>query len=166
MPFFAWAPELYVGPSNWDVGGAESGDDYRPRVIVVEGYNRVTLSAPEDATWRHGSPDEWSSNAAGLGTSVLTHRGYIHEDYGSHHIKHKDALPLNALVAMFGYAPDTPPTEELPTEVEYVGLGDDLYVPSGYTHLYLGMHDGYEWSTNSNDDGPVVVTITPAKKVN
>lgn len=160
--FFAWAPDGYQGPQNWPIGGYESGDDYRPAVLDVTGYAEIELEASADVYWRHGASSDWRSNAGGIGGSIAyTDARYRSDINNAQHILQNDAIELNKLVGMFGGNYDNPPSEINPSHILPVGLAARLPIPAGATHMYLGMHDGYEWSTNFNeDDAPVVVEAT------
>ena len=151
--WFAWAPEGVPGPEGETVDA-----DYLPLEVDVAGIQAVRVTAvPTDEWWHHPGN---KSNAGGLSTT----RDLQNDDYRSDTYRSKkiDTLKakLNLLVGMLGPDPDTPPTSPV-SQIE-IGLGEDITIDNiADTRLYLGFHDGHEWSNNG---GSVNVSIEILKK--
>ncbi|ADB14966.1 hypothetical protein Psta_0271 [Pirellula staleyi DSM 6068] len=143
--WFAWAPEGVAGPD-----GETVNNTYRPIAIDIEGAVSLEITAnPADLWWHHPGN---SSNAGGLNDE----RGLENSAYRSATYQSENILPLtarlNELVSMQG-------TQDIPTsEViqERVGLGCVQNVGADMTRLFLGFHDGRQWTNNG---GLVRVTV-------
>jgi hypothetical protein len=149
-------------PNFWgDLGGANGG--ISPTAIDITSFGNL-ISITAEGAWSHESPPNWTG-PEGKGRPEVSG-----SQYGIFGVSLVEAQ-LNSLVAVF-LSNDVPdPSATL------VGLlsGDDMTTPelnqafvigsglggiqvaAGATRLYLGFHDGYEWSNNS---GSVTATIT------
>lgn len=146
--WFAWAPGGLIGPE-----GETTGSTYDPLAIDITNAVTVEITASPSDTWSHHPGN--TSNAAGLGTSIgLENPAYRSTNYNSERIVPR-TTNLNKLVAMQGF--DEPPTAEVLQEE--IGLSRVLNITNGHTRLFLGFHDGREW-TNNNGEVNIAITIT------
>ena len=134
-----------------------------PPYIDVCSWSTVSITAA--GLWTHTSspyPEDWSGPGGKVG-SEKTQEQY--DDLGISLL----TTGLDTLVGVF-LTDDPPDSEATPAELTTVtttpalqqafiiGAGlADITVPDGATRLFLGHHDGYEWS---NNQGEVEVTAT------
>ena len=160
--WFAWAPTGSAALKDPENEGLV--DAHRPiGVPVPPGSTSVTITAAASGTpdrrWRHDPAAGAASGPNGLngsdGTPVnikgLEVGGYQHANYGSDSITPL-TTHLNKLVAMV--EDNWGPTPQQPTPV---GASATIALTANSTRVFLGMHDGRQWSNNSGD---IVVTLT------
>ncbi len=147
--WFAWAGTVTNGPYG------ENGVGYTPIGLEpIEGATSVKLSA-YGGPWRHHPSTNNESGPNGLSaTRSLENQGYKSPTYNSDDIEPIDTN-LNKLLAMWEFN-QGPPTEQAPATQLAIGDGTTLTVPENASKLFLGFHDGYEWS---NNDGVVLVEV-------
>ncbi|PHS05081.1 MAG: hypothetical protein COA78_15695 [Blastopirellula sp.] len=148
--WFAWSPLGIAGPQGETVDGT-----YIPAEIDIEHAGVVTIEVEDDEELWSNRPEN-PVNADGRSRVLsLQVPAYQSSTYNSENIS---AISTNlcALVAMLG--PSSTPSS---TQTQkHIGLGPvTLTVGAGQTRLFLGFHDGQEWSNNT---GSQTVKITIA----
>jgi len=147
--WFSWALPSVLGPEG-------EGSDSQPGHIDVDGASMVQIAQRDSSQkWRHHPSSDRESNANGLdGTdgTPLDVRGLENPGYQSAAYNSEGILPittnLNKLVGIFEFG-NAIPTSENPTSQLEIGAGPtELTVPEGATKLFLGFHDGREWTNN------------------
>jgi len=139
----------------------------RPGFVNVTGLGPL-LDISASGMWTHG-PCCTETGPVGKGVAETTM-----DQYGIFGISLLTA-DLNMLIGVFlddsapvpGAEPAALSTEDgddmrspLLAQAFAIGAGlDNIMVPTGATRLFLGMHDGYEWTNNS---GRVAVRVEPA----
>ena len=115
---------------NYSIGGtATNGQDYQtiPGDVVIPAGSS-TAAIPIDPLYvgsTSGSTTVVLTLAAGLGYSIA------------------DPAPSDTVTIEDNSDPQAPPASEF-----YIGLGGTYAVPAGATTLYLGLHDGFDWTDN------------------
>jgi len=152
--WFAWAPRDYPTTAF-----GEESHLYCPVQLVVPqdaGLNGARISANSSHEWTHRmqSASTRSSDADGLDDTRPMERPDVYKVAAlrSDNISGSD-LELNRLVGMWGID-HTQACSEFS-----IGLGGGSFSFPGGTRprlLFLGFHDGFEWSNNS---GSVSVTV-------
>ncbi len=162
----------FAGRTNAELQSVVSGSIYGPgdyfgdlsdpatvpdEIDITTFGDRISISAT--GLWSHTpTPD---SGPEGKAATQLTNAPY--GIFGVNLLN----TNLNALVGVFlsdvaptaGSAP-TLGTNSAPglNQAFVIGAGlDEIFVPNDATRLYLGLHNGYEWTNNS---GSVTATIT------
>lgn len=162
--WFAWADPGFPG-----VEGESDTAAYRPYEVPAEkGATSVRITAATTAQdkWRHDPDPGRESGANGLnGTGGIPNdqRGLENPNYRREAELHSLYLQeltthLNKLVGVME-SNDSAPTSEnpynqLPIGASYLVEGDEF--PANATRLWLGFHDGREWS---NNQGSITVTV-------
>ncbi|MEI7686214.1 MAG: hypothetical protein WCL32_14415 [Planctomycetota bacterium] len=129
---------------------------------VTGGYRPTTLLVPQDATavrveanpadrWAHHPKTDRRSSAVGIpGAENLVALArpdiYKANRAGLHSaaIDGTVRLPFNALVAVLDRGPN------VATSVELVGLDHTFALNPTILRIFLGFHDNYEWSNNTD----------------
>ena len=115
---------------NYSIGGtATNGQDYQtiPGDVVIPAGSS-TAAIPIDPLYvgsTSGSTTVVLTLAAGLGYSIA------------------DPASSDTVTIEDNSDPQAPPASEF-----YIGLGGTYAVPAGATTLYLGLHDGFDWTDN------------------
>lgn len=143
--WFTWA----------DKSTAITGTPWEPDITP---YRPLLMSTPNDATsikvtrvsgtWAHDGPGGVHTDADGKTADPrpLERPDYKSANFNSLNINELTA-PLNKLVALFGE--DSPPANA----VSQLPVGNALAATSfgGMSRVFLGFHDGYEWSNNVDE---------------
>ena len=155
--WFAWETTI-SGPEG------EVGDDYAPHSIDLTDVESISISVGEDDLWAHhpsaDSPD-CASNANGRDREV----GLQNPDYQNYiGASYIDVLTtkLNTLIGMWQYGDGPPITEAQRTTPFRIGTSWSGVIPANATALFLGFHDGREWT---NNEGSVMVTYNRTRRV-
>ncbi len=152
--WFSWASDKQLGTADAPQGPFdEFAPDYRPvEINVPAGAAMLTVTA--NGTWSHKdarSGPDGIREAMSLKTPDYKSAGFR----GTAAIRDVKA-PLNALVGMWQIGNTVP--SEASSVVPFV-IGSeikDVKVPAGAQKLFLGFHDGQEWSDNT---GQVEATL-------
>ncbi len=156
---FAYAPTGYKGPASVGPNGvsdeAATGPEYRPiEVDIPVGATEVVVKST-GGEWRHGPNNAQAADANGL-TGQAKHSldgAYIDAVYNSENIENQ-SLYLDRLVGLFGDDSGFILTGGKAI-IQDIGKNETgankITIPNGATILFLGMHDGYEWSNNSGE---------------
>lgn len=134
------------------------------KVAIDAGFVNVSLHVNEPGEWWHVNADSSRSGPNGLdglGGVKKDERGLENAAYKSSTYNSEDiaeiTAPLNKLVAMFDVK-ESGEFKQYP-----VGVGPtSIDFPSGATTMYLGFHDGREWSNNGGDEMDVHYTFAQA----
>ena len=148
---------------NGETFGWNETDVSIPPCIKVCSWSTVSISAT--GLWTHTSssnPEDWSGPGGKAGSEKTQDQ---YDDLGISLL----TTGLDTLVGVF-LTDDPPDSEATPAELSTVTTTPalqqafiigaslaDITVPDGATRLFLGHHDGYEWS---NNQGEVEVTAT------
>jgi len=145
--WFAWATDNELGTRDAPQGPFdEFAPDYRPVAVdVPAGAARLHVTA--DGTWSH---KESKSGPDGIREAMPLKT----PDYKGKLFRGTEAIrdvkaPLNTLVGMWQIGNGVP--SQANSVVPFV-IGSemkDVEVPTGAQKLYLGFHDGQEWSDNT-----------------
>ena len=153
--WFAYAPDDIAGPE-----GETTNSTYKPLEIDLTNVAELTVTAsPDDKWWHHPGND---SGAEGIADERnLENEAYKSATYHSTNIA-KLETRLNLLVGLLG--DENPPTVE--REQIKIGLEKTITIDNANdTRLFLGFHDGRQWSNNGQDPAAgVSVTITVDKR--
>ena len=149
--WFAYAPSNIDGPE-----GEKTDSNYMPLEVDLTNVAELTVTATPADMWSHHPGND--SNAGGINDERnLENEAYKSATYNSENIGKLKAR-LNLLVGLLG--DENPPTVE--REQIEIGLEKDISIDNvNDTRLFLGFHDGRQWSNNS---GAVRVTITVNKR--
>jgi hypothetical protein len=148
-----------------DYWGDLTDADVIPSFVDITGFGGTILSITATGLWSH-TPIP-GTDADGYGSNMLSNAPY--GDFGISLVN----APLNSLVGVFldntMPVPGTEPasltagvdvmTSPLLQQGFVIGSSlENIVIPFGATRLYLGLHNGYEWTNNS---GAMTVTLTP-----
>jgi hypothetical protein len=160
--WFAWAPP--ASPLSEPEGGPAGEDDtYRPVALPVPSAARSAALTVGDGIWWHHDADGRRSGANGLdGTNGLPNdqRSLERQEYRSPNYNSEGITPLNAhlnkLVGIWEIGGQAPLASSPTDQVEIGQNPGSIAVPPGATKLFLGFHDGRQWT---NNDGSVSVAL-------
>ncbi len=136
-------------------GPEEEDDSSKPIGIPIPQEPPVPSKVLIEATdptqvWRHHPADGKQSGADGISVARgLENGGYKSDSFNSNWIELPGAINLNKAVAIFevnGLAP----TQSAPQTQKEVGSNATLTIPENATKLFLGFHDGRQWTNNEN----------------
>lgn len=148
--WYAWATDGELGNAENGRGPFEESVAHRPVSIAVPpGVSTVSITAT--GNWRHDPADNTASNPDGKSNDSrkLERPGYRGPAVrGSQAIKDIETN-MNKLVGLWQIGQRVPSKPNSVVPIEIGSNYCDRKVPKGATRLYLGMHDGYEWSNNS-----------------
>ena len=152
------------GQTAGDYYGDLTDPDVIPSYIDLSVFSGPLLDITAAGEWNHSVDASKASGPEGRGFQQATYSQYEYFGIGG-----LDA-DLNMLVGVFtnaiGPAPTRAPaglslgddmTTPLVNQAFAIGASlSNVVIPAGATRLYLGMHDGFEWTNNS---GSVEVTV-------
>ncbi|MEM7391373.1 MAG: hypothetical protein AAF492_03415 [Verrucomicrobiota bacterium] len=147
--YFAWADSSATGPYGEDVGAC------KPVIVDVEPDDEITISASPSDEWSNGSEEYMWANADGRDEPLGTNNAYSSPNYNSENINPNTARVCK-LVGVFEENGAQPVSM---IDVINIGLSNVLIAPASATKLFLGFHDGFEWS-NNEDSIQVTVDIS------
>jgi hypothetical protein len=153
------------GRTASDYWGDLTDPDVIPGFVDITGFGGTIVSITATGLWSH-TPFP-SSDADGYGPNNMTNAPY--GDFGISLVN----APLDTLVGVF--LDDSTPVPGTEPAVLIAGVHDmtspllqqgfvigssleNITIPTGATRLFLGLHNGYEWTNNS---GSMTVTLTP-----
>jgi len=131
------------------------------KVAIDDGFVNVTIQVNEPGEWWHVNANSSRSGPNGLDGNGgvkkdergLENEAYKNATYNSGDIG-KVTAPLNKLMAMFDVKENGEykqyPVGEGPTSIDF---------PGGSTTMFLGFHDGRQWTNNGGDEMDVHYTF-------